>query len=181
MFEKLTENERIKLEEELSEKVVKSLRKRKVQEGIYIYEITIQDQHFEEYLTDKEVSESIKLTIDVMEALKDVNNHGVDSEEIKKLEDEEGKWKGEIAKDVEETYRIWNVIGNENLKNLIQKIDKVQRVGGAWALFCANPRLISAIVAVYCFHVDNFNDFDLYKEGAYFLLRAIVTMRGFER
>ena len=44
---------------------------------------------------------------------------------------------------------IWNSIKTEQLLELISKLDRVRRVGGAWAMLIANPCLISAIYAVY--------------------------------
>lgn len=56
----------------------------------------------------------------------------------------------------------------------------VQRVAGAWAAIIANPVVISAITIVYEIQVDKFDDEELYAQGAYFVTRAIMKMRGTE-
>ena len=54
----------------------------------------------------------------------------------------------------------------------------VQRVGGAWAMILARPMLINAICAVYEQLVDKFDDDEMYLISGFFLLRAIMKMRG---
>lgn len=44
----------------------------------------------------------------------------------------------------------------------------------------ANPIVISAIAIVYEIQADKFEDKELYVQGAYFITRAIMKMRGTE-
>lgn len=57
---------------------------------------------------------------------------------------------------------------------------EVQRVAGAWAALIAGPTVMSAIDIVYETEVDEFDNEELYTQGAYFILRAIMKMHGTE-
>lgn len=73
---------------------------------------------------------------------------------------------------------IWNKIKTDHIHKLLTEIDKVQRVGGSWAVLFANPCLIDAICAVYERLVDQFDDEELFALSGYFLLRAIMRMHS---
>ena len=79
-----------------------------------------------------------------------------------------------------ETLNIWNAIATEQLKELLKRACEVQRVAGAWAALIAVPTVMSAIDIVYETEVDEFDNEELYTQGAYFILRAIMKMHGTE-
>ena len=79
-----------------------------------------------------------------------------------------------------ETLNIWNAIVTEQLKELLNRACEVQRVAGAWAALIAGPTVMSAIDIVYETEVDEFDNEELYTQGAYFILRAIMKMHGTE-
>lgn len=73
-----------------------------------------------------------------------------------------------------------NVPGSEEVVKIICEIDVVRRVGGAYAMLISNSGLKSAIYVVYEVLVDKFDDENLYRQSAYFMLRAIMRMHSEE-
>lgn len=73
-----------------------------------------------------------------------------------------------------------DAIVTEQLKELLNRACEVQRVAGAWAALIAGPTVMSAIDIVYETEVDEFDNEELYTQGAYFILRAIMKMHGTE-
>lgn len=72
------------------------------------------------------------------------------------------------------------------LKNSLEEkkekfeIDKIRRVGVAYAAIIAHPKLTQIIIAVYDVLVDSFDDENLYWTCAYFLLRRIMWINSSE-
>lgn len=119
--------------------------------------------------------ESISIAVDTMEELKKINNNdGMNKKKLKEIQDKEHR--GEPF----ETLNIWNAIVTEQLKELLNRACEVQRVAGAWAALIAGPTVMSAIDIVYETEVDEFDNEELYTQGAYFILRAIMKMHGTE-
>lgn len=122
-----------------------------------------------------ELKESISIAVDTMEELKKINNNdGMNKKKLKEIQDKEHR--GEPF----ETLNIWNAIVTEQLKELLNRACEVQRVAGAWAALIAGPTVMSAIDIVYETEVDEFDNEELYTQGAYFILRAIMKMHGTE-
>lgn len=125
--------------------------------------------------TDNELKESISIAVDTMEELKKINNNdGMNKKKLKEIQDKEHR--GEPF----ETLNIWNAIVTEQLKELLNRACEVQRVAGAWAALIAGPTVMSAIDIVYETEVDEFDNEELYTQGAYFILRTIMKMHGTE-
>lgn len=83
------------------------------------------------------------------------------------------------------TYPVLNNVSfeieeGEFVKELLNRACEVQRVAGAWAALIAGPTVMSAIDIVYETEVDEFDNEELYTQGAYFILRAIMKMHGTE-
>ena len=173
-FEKISKKAREKLEKIIYKTIVEEFRTEKIKESYYQYSIKLQDTIFVTDMTDDELKESINIACDVMEDLKKINNGGMDKKKLKEIQDKE------YTDELFETLDIWNAIATEHLKELLNRADVVQRVAGAWAAIIANPVVISAITIVYEIQVDKFDDEELYAQGAYFVTRAIMKMRGTE-
>lgn len=173
-FEKISQEDRKKLEKVLYKTIVEEFRTEKIKENYYKYSVKLQDIIFVTDMTDDELKESINISCDVMEELKKINNEGMDKKKLKEIQDKE------YTDELFETLDIWNAIATEHLKELLNRADVVQRVAGAWAAIIVNPVVISAITIVYEIQVDKFDDEELYAQGAYFVTRAIMKMRGTE-
>ena len=100
-------------------------------------------------------------------------------DELKRIEKQEDRYETD-GDNVMQILGIWNSIKTEQLLELISKLDRVRRVGGAWAMLIANPCLISAIYAVYDRIVDSFDNDDLYMQSVFFLMRAVMQMNSDE-
>lgn len=173
-FEKISQEDRKKLEKVLYKTIVEAFRTEKIKENYYKYSVKLQDIIFVTDMTDDELKESINIACDVMEELKKINNEGMDKKKLKEIQDKE------YTDELFETLDIWNAIATEHLKELLNRADVVQRVGGACAAIIVNPVVISAIIIVYEIQVDKFDDEELYAQGAYFVTRAIMKMHGTE-
>lgn len=173
-FEKIDENERKEIETDLFETVVGKFRRDMIEEGYYRYEIEIQFIHFKTDMTDQELKETVKLTIDLLEELKNINNNGLDKIAFENMLTE--------AKNPEKQKLwplwLWEQIHNDEIDRIVQEIDTVRRVGGAWAMLIANPQLMTATLAVYQRIVDAFDDTELYETCAWFLLRSVMRMHS---
>ena len=176
-YTEISEEKRKQLEEMLYCCATREFRKEEVEPGYHKYEVVLQIYKFITYMTEEELKQSAKLTINLVEEMKKVNNDGMDKPALERLVEEVE------AKETEEVLRvfgIWNGIATDEIRKLIAEIDEVRRVGGAWAMLISNPGLISAIYAVYERLVDQFDDEDLYAASCFFLLRAIMRMHSEE-
>ena len=77
-YEKISMEERMQVEKELYESVVEQFRRELIEGGFYKYEAILQDFKFNTIMTDEELQESAKLTVNVLEELKEINNNGMD-------------------------------------------------------------------------------------------------------
>ena len=174
-FEAITVEEHSEIEEVLIKAVNDQFRKEKISENYFKYEVVLQGNKFIAAMSVDEVAESAKLTVDILEELKNINNSGINRDELKRIEKQEDRYDN-----VMQILGIWNSIKTEKLLELISKLDRVRRVGGAWAMLIANPCLISAIYAVYDRIVDSFDNDDLYMQSVFFLMRAVMQMNSDE-
>lgn len=173
-YEKISETKRNEIQNELFNTVVDCFRKEKLEDGFYKYEVPLQEIRFVTAMTDEELRDSARLTIDLMEELKNINNNGFDKAAFAKVDQDSKILENEAA----QFFRIWYLMSTDELIRIKNKIDSVRRVDGAWAMFISNPRLISAIVAVYDVLVDHFDDEELYETCSYFLYRAVMKMHS---
>ena len=176
-FEKLNNKLRSEIENGLQIAIVEQSRKEKIEEHFYKYEVQLQNFRFITYMSDEELEQSIKLTIDLLEEMKVINNDGMDKEEVrKKVTDIENNCEDEFMRQL----YMWNVLCSQEIIKIICELDVVRRVGGAYAMLISNPGLKSAIYAVYEVLVDRFDDEALYYQSAFFILRAIMRMHSKE-
>lgn len=157
------------------ESIVKDFRKDMIEDGYYKYEVVIQDVTFRTYMTDDELKRSIELSLDLIEELKEINNNGMDREALDKIE--AGIDDSNI---VSKTMKIYHAFCTDKIYMIMEELDMVRRVSGAYAMLIANPVLSSAIYSVYDRLIDNFDNEKLYLHSAYFLLRAIMKMNSDE-
>lgn len=176
-FEKLNSETRAELENILKSTIVEQFRQNAIEGSFYKYKVQLQDLRFITYMSDEELERSIKLTIDLLEEMKAINNSGMYGKVFrKKVTDIEEQCEDEIMRQL----YIWNVLCPKEVVKVISEIDMVRRVGGAYAMLISNPGLKSAIYSVYEVLVDNFDDVNLYCQSAYFILRAIMRMHSEE-
>lgn len=173
-FKMLEKEERENLEKNFYEIITKKFQKEKIAENYHWYELTLQDIKFKTDMTDHELEQSITVALDMMEELKRINNMGIGCKELKKLQSKGNE------DELIQLLDIWRSIRTEELQELLRKADQIQRVGGAWAALISNPVVISAIEIVFETQVDKFDDWKLYVECTYFLLRSILKMHGRE-
>ena len=176
-FEKITNGYRKEIEELLKTSVIESFQKETVEEGFYKYEVQLNSIKFVTYMSNEELEKSIELTIDLMEELKDINNGGMNAQRLKeKITNIETQYQDEYMREL----TLWSELLTKKVHEIIGKMNVVRRVGGAYALLISNPCFKSAIHAVYDRLVDNFDDEELYCQGAYFLVRAVMRMHSDE-
>ncbi len=171
----ITEKERNQLEQALVEALNKDCKPEALEPGFNRYHVTLQDMTYTTELTEEEVEKIAALAVDILEELKTLNNEGFDGAHLKKLAEEE-----KATEDIFGMIRLWQKLANDRLKKCIVKADEICRVGGAAALFLANPMLINVIYVVYEKIVDHFDDDALYADSSYFLVRAIMKMNSWE-
>lgn len=177
-FEAITAEEHSEIEEILV-KAVNEFRKEEISENYFKYIVELQSNKFITAMSEDEIEASARLTVDILEELKNINNAGINRIELERIEKEKNKNESDGG-NVMQVLGIWNSIKTDRLSELIGELDQVRRVGGAWAMIIANPCLISAIYAVYDRIVDSFDDDDLYLHSAYFLMRAVMKMHSDE-
>ncbi len=178
IFDAITAEEHSEIEDILV-KAIDEFCNEEIVENFFKYVVELQDNKFITVMSADEIKESARLTVEILEELKNINNSGVHRAELERIEKEKDENEPEGGK-VMQLLGIWNSIKTDRMSELIGELDQVRRVGGAWAMLIANPCLISAIYAVYDRIVDSFDDEDLYLHSAYFLMRAVMKMHSYE-
>lgn len=178
-FDAITAENHSEIEEALIKAVNDEFRREEISENYFKYIVELQSNRFITAMSVDEVEESARLTVDILEELKNINNSGINRAELERTEKEKNRNETEGG-NVMQILGIWNCIKTDRLSEIISELDRVRRVGGAWALLLANPCLISAIYAVYDRIVDSFDDDELYLQSAYFLMRAVMKMHSDE-
>ena len=116
-FEKISQEDREKLERRLYKTIVEEFRREKIKDGYYKYIVSLQEFKFITDITDNELKESISIAVDTMEELKKINNNdGMNKKKLKEIQD-----KGYCSKDVD-NIDIWflNIIP-DMLQSLMDK------------------------------------------------------------
>lgn len=173
-FAKISDEARKQMEKDFYETIIKEFRKDKIEDNFYRYEVELQELKFVTYMTDEELRLSTKLTIDLLEEMKEINNNGMNRQRFGEVVAENKTQKDEVM----QVLGVWNRISTDGMAKLFAEIETVRRIGGAWAMLIANPGLINAICAVYERLVDEFEDEELYWISGFFLLRAIMWMHS---
>ena len=176
-FERINDLVRKKLEREYYWKMLDLFLVEKMDDGFHKYELGSEEDSYIRYVTDKELMEIIKLAIDMLEEMKVMNNSGVDRSELDRiLEEEKAREENEY---LHKLY-AWERIKTDRMRNIIEEIDKVARVAGAWALIIGNPSLCSVAYGVYDKLVDDFDNEEWYWKCGFYLTQAILRMYGKE-
>lgn len=176
-FEKIEDADRERLEKLLYKSTIDEYRKTKISDEYYQYEVILQKRKFLTDMTNQELKDTVRLAIDVMEELKEINNDGLYKEKFANHLKEVGADSGK-GWEVMQVLKMWEFLATEQMKEIIAEVDKAQRVGGAWALLIANPQLHSAVLSVYKIIVDAFDNQKLYYHSADFLIRAMMNMHS---
>jgi len=118
-FEKISQEDREKLERRLYKTIVEEFRREKIKDGYYKYIVSLQEFKFITDITDNELKESISIAVDTMEELKKINNNdGMNKKKLKEIQDKEHR--GEPF----ETLNIWNAIVTEQLKEFMKAMQQ---------------------------------------------------------
>ena len=192
-FQKISENSRKGIEEALVIAIVESFRKEKTirEDGteLYRYEVVLKNINFVNVMSDEELKEkyekenneelkkAAELAVNLLEGLKAINNRGLDKNTYDEIF--EASESGE-DKQITQMLKVWNKIRTDEMTALINEIDELRGVDGAYAMIVSDPSLINAILVVYKLIVDNFDNDDIYLMCAYFLLRAIMRVNSEE-
>ena len=87
-FEKISQEDREKLERRLYKTIVEEFRREKIKDGYYKYIVSLQEFKFITDITDNELKESISIAVDTMEELKKINNNdGMNKKKLKEIQD----------------------------------------------------------------------------------------------
>lgn len=180
-FQKISENSRKGIEEALVIAIVESFRKEKTirEDGteLYRYEVVLKNINFVNVMSDEELKKAAELAVNLLEGLKAINNRGLDKNTYDEIF--EASESGE-DKQITQMLKVWNKIRTDEMTALINEIDVLRGVDGAYAMIVSDPSLINAILVVYKLIVDNFDNDDIYLMCAYFLLRAIMRVNSEE-
>ena len=177
MYQSITEEEQSEIECCLYNQVLKdSWEERKEKNGKYLVcYCKIQDTSFVTEITVDELKLATRLTIDILEELKKINNAWLNKEKFDKLFNQYITEQSSIAG----YFRLWSeAFRSEKIQHIFFEIDQIRKVGGAYASIIAHPQLIQTIIAVYDVLVDSFDDEHLYCTSAYFLLRGIMHINS---
>ena len=176
-FKKISNKSRSELEESLQLAVIEQFRQEEVEKGFYKYEVQLREIKFVTGMSDEELKQSAKLTIDLLEEMKEINNSGMDRETFcGKVAEIQEREKDELMQQL----HMWEILGSKKMKEIICELDCVRRVGGAYAMLISNPCLKSTIFGVYDVIVDKFDDEELYRQCCYFMMRAVMRMHSNE-
>ena len=146
-----------------------------VRNGLYKYDVMIQEQRFITYMTDAGLREAARYALELLEELKNINNSGMNKAAFEELEKAVEK---ETESDIIRVLSVWGKISTEKTAELIAKIEVLRRVGGAFAMFFARPMFCNVLYAVFDVTVDRFDDEEWYWASGFFLLRAIMKMNS---
>lgn len=148
------------------------------EENFNKYRVQLQEVEFTTYMTDQEVRYSIKYALDLLELLrKRFIEDGITKEVLEKWEQEAELERKDKLTFLRE-WRMWDKLVDDTFRDLLIKIQECKRVGGAYAMLLALPKLKSAIYAVYEKIVEDFEDKTLQNIAGFFLVRAIMYMNS---
>lgn len=143
------------------------------------YIVPLQGHKFRMLMNQEELNASIEYTIYILEELKQINENGVSRNTLLKLNGE-----------MKEKYQEWGTgfhsvmilkkVQTDRLVMLMEEIEAICKVGGAYQMLLAHPSFASAVYAVFEHLIDAFDDEELYLQSAFFLLRAIFKINSDE-
>ena len=139
MYQAITEEDRTELVTALYNQVLKdSWDERKEKNGEYLVcYCKIQDAAFTTKMTENEIKTSARLTIDILEELKNINNTGLNKEKFNTLLKQYTTENAEITSYL----GIWDeVFRTEKIQLIFSEIDRIKQVGGAYAAILAHPQ-----------------------------------------
>lgn len=180
MFGMISKEERLEIEDGLYKHIIRDCwadKKEKDKEFLILY-AQLQNIQFKTKITESDLRESVRLTIELLEELKQINNNGLNKEKFTDLMQQKIKHN----EDISGYLGVWNkAFNNDGMIKLMHDIDRTQRVIGAFAIFMANPIFVQTVVVVYDVIVDNFDDKEKYMACTSFLLRGILRMNAEEK
>lgn len=176
-FQSISNEDRNYIIEGMIQKIKNSFQKEELEDGYFAYESEIQEVKFRCYMTDEDIENTVKLSVDVLEELKCINNENFDKDKLNALMCET-KNAGQNEGEFRRLCCIWEKIKTDRLTMLLWEADNIRRVGGVYAAFISNPLFQSAVYAVFERIVDDFDNDELWLCCLFFLVRAVMKMRS---
>ena len=139
MYQAITEEDRTELVTAFYNQVLKdSWDEKKEKNGEYLVcYCKIQDAAFTTEMTENKIKTSARLTIDILEELKNINNTGLNKEKFNTLLKQYTTENAEITSYL----GIWDeVFRTEKIQLIFSEIDRIKQVGGAYAAILAHPQ-----------------------------------------
>lgn len=174
-FKKITPEEKEYLEGLLYEAIFADDNPEKV-EGGWVFTIQLQSIRFRVGMTDEELKAVIKCSVEIVEEMKTIWNSGITKEKFHEICEEEDK-KAE-GKEIFQQMAVVSRICTPTMSAIIEKLQKLMRVGGAYYMFISRPALMNVIYAVYGTLIEHVNDEYYCQAAVYFILRGIMKMNS---
>ena len=141
-----------------------------------IYDVHAINLHFTCSYSDDEIRSIGDLCLELLEELRQINANGYTREDFVKA-------KKESAGDKEllfEALGVYMTYANEKVEDIVDRLCKVTRVGGAYFMIMSKPGFIQGINSVYEFIIDEFDDARMYFSAIFMLIRVAMHMHSDE-
>ena len=153
-------------------------KKEQLENGLWRYEFALKGDGFESYMSEDEIRESARITVDLLEELKRINNDCIDKPAFQQIMDETGGLDDPKRKIIN-ILKTFEKIKTDKIDQTIVQLNELRRIGGTWAILIANPGFKTAVVSVFNVLVDQFDSEDLYIKSAFLILRSIMHMNSY--
>lgn len=177
-FEYLNDAGKKKICDILFDTADEHFKKEQLEDGLWRYEFALKGDAFESYMSEDEIRESARITVDLLEELKRINNDGMDRPAFQQIVEETGGLDDPKRKIIN-ILQTFEKIKTDKIDQTIVQLNELRRIGGTWAILIANPGFRTAIVSVFNVLVDQFDSEDLYIKSAFLILRSIMHMNSY--
>ena len=127
--------------------------------------------HFMCNYSDDEIEKIADLCLVLLEELRCINNAGYTGEQLSN---------SEKSMKTNESFtgfiKLYNSFKSKKTDEIIDRLSKITRVGGAYYMILSRPTFISGICSVYGLIIDNFENARLYFSALYMLIRIAMHM-----
>lgn len=147
--------------------------------GDHLYHVKVQNLEFYCSYSDDELQHIISTCTDLLEIMKQRVNAGETKEhleDVQKRIKERDKNASPEQREFFDQNGYAREISSDECETLIYLLGVYTRVGGAYAMFLAYPRMRQADAAVLESCMDRFDDEEVYYAALYFLTRAAMGM-----
>lgn len=153
------------------------------EEGYFLYHVKLQNLDFYCDYSDDELQHMISTCTDILEVLKQRANAGETKEslaDIKKRIEERNQDLSPEHRDHLNGIGYAREVSSDECETLIYLLGVYTRVGGAYAMLLAYPRMRQANAIIFETFIDRFDDTGVYYTSLYFLTRAAMGMHEVE-